>query len=191
MQSVPTEKATITSKTTTQWNKIARWRRWSDTKEPRVVKSTKQEWEKVECWLCLRTGPKQTTPVTDSYVRLVHSRWRWTERYKGSHFRRSTERMDSTRPVTNIWLASSGYNMVLLSSIYLSPFLLFYLVISLFISFSYVFSASLLYVLPVIYWNTFILYRFPDFYGSHSSDGIPFCFDIVQICSFKSNFIYQ
>jgi len=41
--------------------------------------------------------------------------------------------------------------MVLLSPIYLVPFLLFYLVISLFISFSYFFSASLLYVLPVIY----------------------------------------
>jgi len=59
--------------------------------------------------------------------------------------------MDSTRPVTNVSLASSGYNMVLLSPIYLVPFLLFYLVISLFISFSYFFSASLLYVLPVIY----------------------------------------
>jgi len=59
--------------------------------------------------------------------------------------------MDSTRPVTNVSLASSDYNMVLLSPIYLVPFLLFYLVISLFISFSYFFSASLLYVLPVIY----------------------------------------
>jgi len=160
--------------------------------ERRVVTSPKQQWVKVLFWLCIRTGPKQTTPVTDSYVRLVHSRWRWTERYKGSHFLRSTKRMDSTRPVTNVSLASSDYNMVLLSPIYLVPFLLFYLVISLFISFSYFFSASLLYVLPVIYWNTFILYSFPEFYGSPSSDDALFLyFDIVQVCRLTANFIYQ
>lgn len=79
--------------------------------------------------------------------------------------------MDSTRPVTNISLASSGYNMFLLSPIYLVPFLLFYLVISLFISFSYFFSASLLSALPTI------------FYVSH-------CSRLPHVCRFTMNSIH-